>query len=444
MGDFVMPSLGADMDEGTVLEWLVGPGDQVRKGDVVAVVDTAKSAVDVETFESGVVERILVEPGTRVAVGTPLAVIGAAASAEPAEPEVPAKPAKLAKPRIAPERKAPPKVKAAPTPTVMRASPVVRRFARQVGVDLAATVGTGPDGRVTHADVQRAAAAVERPRVTPYARRRARELGVDLAGVPGAGRVVRGADVEAAAVAAPAVPAPRERAVVSPAQPSDAERSAAMRRAIAGLMARSKREVPHYYLTDTVDLTPATAWLRRHNENLPVAQRVVMAALFCKATALAARKVPELNGFFVDDAFRPADGVHLGVAVSLRGGGLVTPAIHDADTLTVPDMMAALRDLVERARRGVLHRRELVEGTLTITNLGERGAESVLGVIFPPQVGLVGFGRVVDTVRAVDGLVGVRPSVTVSLSGDHRVTDGHRGGVFVDTVRTLLEHPEDL
>src|SRR5512134_591544 len=145
MGDFVMPSLGADMDEGTVLEWLVGPGDKVRKGDVVAVVDTAKSAVDVETFESGVVERILVEPGTRVAVGTPLAVIGAAASAEPAEPEMPAKPAKLAKPRIAPERKAPPKVKAAPTPTVMRASPVVRRFARQVGVDLATTVGTGPD-----------------------------------------------------------------------------------------------------------------------------------------------------------------------------------------------------------------------------------------------------------------------------------------------------------
>jgi pyruvate dehydrogenase E2 component (dihydrolipoamide acetyltransferase) len=217
-----------------------------------------------------------------------------------------------------------------------------------------------------------------------------------------------------------------------------------MRRAIGALMSRSKREVPHYYLTDTVDLTAAVEWLRRRNQDLPVAERLVPAALFCKATALAARRVPQLNGYWVDDAFAPADQVHLGVAVSLRGGGLVTPAIHDAASLTVAEMMAALRDLVERSRRGVLHRRELTEGTLTLTNLGERGAESVLGVIFPPQVGLVGFGRVTDQVRAVDGLVGVRPTTVVTLSGDHRASDGHTGGVFLDAVRTLLEHPEEL
>jgi pyruvate dehydrogenase E2 component (dihydrolipoamide acetyltransferase) len=339
-------------------------------------------------------------------------------------------------------------------------------------VDLAAVVGTGAGGRVTHADVDLVAPARParperpsrqpskrerparpgRPRVTPYARRRARELGVDLAEVSRAGGVVRAADVEAAAVAAPAVPAPREMPVretplAAPARPparSGAERTAAMRRAIGALMARSKREVPHYYLTDTVDLAAATEWLRRHNQDLPVSERVVVAALFCKATALAARKVPDLNGFWVDDAFEPADAVHLGVAVSLRGGGLVTPAIHDAASLTVPEMMAALRDLVDRSRRGVLHRRELTEGTLTVTNLGERGAESVLGVIFPPQVGLVGFGRPVDRVVAVDGLVGVRPTTTVTLSGDHRASDGHRGGVFLEAIHTLLEHPEEL
>jgi pyruvate dehydrogenase E2 component (dihydrolipoamide acetyltransferase) len=444
MGEFRMPSLGADMDEGTVLEWLVSPGDVVAKGDVVAVVDTAKSAVDVETFEGGVVEQILVAPGTKVAVGTPLAVIGAEVPA----PAVAAAPAVVAAAPIAVERPRKP-----PKRPPSKVSPVVRRYARQLGVDPATLDGTGPGGRVTHADVERvarpAAAAAQRPRVTPYARRRARELGVDLGQVQApAGQPIRAEHVEAAAVAAPAVPYPRtvEPAPAVPArpEPSAQERTAAMRRAIGALMSRSKREVPHYYLTDTVDLTAAVEWLRRHNQDLPVAERVVVAALFCKATALAARRVPQLNGYWVDDAFQPADAVHLGVAVSLRGGGLVTPAVHDAANLSVTEMMAALRDLVERSRRGVLHRRELTEGTLTVTNLGERGAESVLGVIFPPQVGLVGFGRVTDAVRAVDGLVGVRPTTTVTLSGDHRASDGHTGGAFLDAVRTLLEHPEEL
>jgi pyruvate dehydrogenase E2 component (dihydrolipoamide acetyltransferase) len=345
-------------------------------------------------------------------------------------------------------------------------SPVVRRYAEKLGVELTAVHGTGPSGRVTHADVDAAVRppvpAPTRPRITPYARRRARELGVDLdqLQVPD-GRPVRALDVEAAAVAAPAVPYPKKVAArpgttgpaptaagpaptTTAAAPTAQERTAAMRKAIGALMSRSKREVPHYYLTDTVDLSSVVEWLRAHNQDLPVAERMVVAALFCKATALAARRVPQVNGFWVDDAFQPADAVHLGVAVSLRGGGLVTPAIHDAASLTLDETMSALRDLVERSRRGVLHRRELTEGTLTVTNLGERGAESVLGVIFPPQVGLVGFGRVADSVRAVDGLVGVRPTTTVTFSGDHRAGDGHTGGVFLDAVRTLLEHPEEL
>jgi pyruvate dehydrogenase E2 component (dihydrolipoamide acetyltransferase) len=466
MSTFVMPSLGADMDEGTVLEWLVKPGDVVQKGDIVAVVDTAKSAVDVETFDSGVVQQILVDVGERVPVGTPLAEIGtgttAAVAAEP-EPAPPAKPAKGRKKKAAPQAPSP-VAPVAPVP-VLLASPVVRRYARSSGVDLATVQGSGPNGRITHDDVRRAGAPEGTPaatqvapaparragRISPYARRRARELGVDPADLVAQGHdlPVAAADVEAAAAGTTTAPktvgpAAAEEPTPGRGTPATTDRSAAMRQAIATLMSRSKREIPHYYLTETYDLSAADAWLRRHNDGLPVRERLVMAALLAKATAVAARRVPQLNGFWVADAFQPADAVHLGVAVSLRGGGLVTPAIHDTDRLSVPDLMAALRDVVERARRGVLHRAELTDGTLTMTNLGERGAQSVLGVIFPPQVALVGFGRVVDRPVAVDGLIGVHPTVDATLSGDHRAGDGHVGGTFLAVVGELLQKPEDL
>ena len=508
MSVFRMPSLGADMDEGTVLEWLVRPGDVVQKGDIVAVVDTAKSAVDVETFDGGVVQSILVEVGEKVPVGTPLAEIAAAGAesagtgpAEPgsAEPE-PAKsepePAKRAPAKRAPAKhpgrgkKRPRGAPAAPVaaepaaaapkarPDAL-ASPVVRHFAHTSGVDLAAVHGTGPGGRITHDDVQRAAASAQpdaaasaqpdaaasaqlaaaaptggRARVSPYARRRARELGVDpadlVAAALGSGPVTARAVEAAASASGRPGGSTRRAAPTSPAAASAAtgstaaERAAAMRAAIATLMSRSKREVPHYYLTETFDLSTAAEWLRRRNEGLPVRERLVMAALLAKATAVAARRVPQLNGFWLEDGFRPAESVHLGVAVSLRGGGLVTPAIHDADTVALPDLMAALRDVVERARRGVLHRAELTDGTLTMTNLGERGAESVLGVIFPPQVALVGFGRVVERPMAVGGLIGVHPTVAATLSADHRASDGHVGGTFLAAIGELLERPEDL
>jgi pyruvate dehydrogenase E2 component (dihydrolipoamide acetyltransferase) len=437
MTEFLMPSLGADMDEGTVLEWLVKPGDVVAKGDLVAVVDTSKAAVDIETFQGGVVQEILVPPGQKVPVGTPLALLAAPGETAPAAAA------------RQPEETAP---AAAREPEEHLASPVVRRFARSSGVDLAGVHGTGAHGRITHQDVQRAADTTgSRRRVSPYARRRARELGVDPADLTalGAPGPVSAADVEAAAAARPDVTPPsaatRTAAPTAPAATAAAaDRTAAMRRAIATLMALSKREIPHYYLTETFDLSAAQAWLRDHNAGRPVGDRLVMAALLAKATALAARQVPAVNGYWEDDAFRPAESVHLGIAVSLRGGGLVTPAIHDAADLALPDLMAALRDVVERARRGVLHRAELTDGTLTMTNLGERGAESVLGVIFPPQVALVGFGRVVERAVAVDGLVGARPTVRASLSGDHRAGDGHVGGTYLAAIGEMLERPEDL
>ena len=503
MTDFRMPSLGADMDEGTLLEWRVGPGDAVHPGDIVAVVDTAKSAVEVESFEAGVVSDLLVEPGTTVPVGTPLAVFAAVgaeapacrrrpgarrtrcarcyraraaapAAAAPAGPEAPA--------TVAAEPAAP----AAP-------SPVVRHRAAELGLALADISGTGTHGRVTRKDVERAAAArarrkaaggrpgparppaarattagpatpgapSARARVTPYARRLAAQLGVDLDALWRAdgGHTIRAAEVRAAAAGrapvapapaapaapAPAAPAPGEAPAVAAAAPTAArDRTADMRQAIARLMSRSSREIPHYYLATTVDLAAALTWMRERNRDLDIGHRLVPAALLLKAVALAARRHPALNGHWLDDAFRPADSVHLGVAVSLRGGGLVAPALRDAQDLPLVDLMARLKDLVARARAGTLRGSELSDPTITVTNLGDQGVESVHGVIYPPQVALVGAGRVTDQPRAVDGLLGVRPCLTLTLAADHRATDGYTGGRFLTEVDRLLQTPEAL
>jgi pyruvate dehydrogenase E2 component (dihydrolipoamide acetyltransferase) len=217
-----------------------------------------------------------------------------------------------------------------------------------------------------------------------------------------------------------------------------------MRRAIGDLMARSKREIPHYYLSRTIDLSRAVDWLHDVNAGRAVAQRLVPAALLLKAAALAVREVPQLNGYWTDGGLQVADHVHLGVAVSLRSGGLVTPAILDADTLDLDTLMARLHDLVKRSRSGRLRGQEMTAGTMTVTNLGDNGADCVFGVIYPPQVALVGLGRVVDQPWAEHGLLGVRPCVTATLAGDHRATDGHDGSRYLTALDELLQTPEKL
>ena len=217
-----------------------------------------------------------------------------------------------------------------------------------------------------------------------------------------------------------------------------------MRRTIGELMARSKREVPHYYLSTTVDMSAAMDWLKDTNADRPVARRLVPAAVLLKACAQAVRAVPAVNGWWVDGEFRPSEHVHLGVAISLRPSGLVAPAILDADTLDLDTLMARLHDLVTRARAGRLRGREMSDGTLTVTNLGDNGAEAVLGVVYPPQVALVGIGRVHEVPVARNGLVGARPAVTLTLSADHRVTDGHEGSRYLAAVDALLHTPEEL
>jgi pyruvate dehydrogenase E2 component (dihydrolipoamide acetyltransferase) len=409
MAEFTMPSLGADMEAGTVLEWLVQPGDEVHRGDIVALIDTDKADIEVEIFFDGVIEELLVPVGAHVPVGTPLARVRTAADAGPAATAEPAVEVVVEAAPPASE----PVVEPAPAASEPVAgatdhdphSPVVRRLARHLSVDLDTVAGTGPGGRVTREDVERAAG--------------------------GAGPVA------AAAL-------PTREPVAPPVEEPERDRAGAMRQAIAALMTRSKREIPHYYVSTQIELSTCLGWLERNNAERPLAERLLPAALLLKAAALTARDHPELNGFWIDDRFQPSEAVHLGVAVSLRGGGLVAPALQHADQLDLAALMNALRDLVQRARAGRLRSSEMSSPTLTVTNLGDQGVEVVQGVIYPPQVALLGLGRVVERPWAERGLLGVRPVLTATLAADHRATDGHLGARFLSTFDRYLQHPEDL
>ncbi len=485
MADFLMPSLGADMEHGKLVEWLVKPGDYVRRGDLVAVVDTDKTVMDVESFEEGVVSELLIDVGQSVPVGTPLARITqtpaevepprAPSARIPAAAEPPRAPSKRTAAAAGPSRATP---SAAASPATVPITPPVRHLAHRLGVDTGTIRGTGKHGAITRADVEHAqseqvSAEHARPsggrvRSSPLARRLAAQLGVDLASITGTGPdgAVTAADVERGAEARPAADEaagasqsqavdhqPRRPAGTPPEAPPDAppgpaaaarERVASLRRAVGALMVRSKQTIPHYYLSTTLDLRAAVTWMQSVNTQRPVASRLIPSVLLFKAAALAARDVPEVNGFYDDGGFRPSAAVHLGVAVALRQGGLVAPAIHDADTLSVDELMRQLQDLVARARAGRLQRAEMADPTVTVTNLGELGVDSVFGVIYPPQVAMVGFGRVTEQPWAQDGLLGVRPAVIATLSADHRVSDGLRGARYLARIEELLQKPEEL
>jgi pyruvate dehydrogenase E2 component (dihydrolipoamide acetyltransferase) len=217
-----------------------------------------------------------------------------------------------------------------------------------------------------------------------------------------------------------------------------------MRRTIAAAMARSKREIPHYYLAATIDMDRALTWLASENRQRGIEERVLYGALLIKAVALGLREVPELNALWREGEVVTMERIHVGVAISLRQGGLVAPALHDADRRSLGDLMRAFRDLVQRARTGGLRGSELSDPTITVTSLGEQGVESVFGIIYPPQVALVGFGRILERPWVAAGALVARPVITVTLSADHRVSDGHRGGRFLAAVDRLLQAPERL
>jgi pyruvate dehydrogenase E2 component (dihydrolipoamide acetyltransferase) len=401
------------MEQGMLLEWLKKPGDCVKRGEIIAVIDTEKGAIEVEVFQNGVIERLLVEPGTTMPVGAPLAIIrseGEAAEAPSA--------AAIREPAVAPPVKAQVALaRGVPTPTAAPAvvenpianhparphvSPAARKRAEELRLDLSDITGSGPEGAVTLADVERAAMTAKEP--------------------------------HPAAPVAPVMPR-------QPARPFDQAR---MRQAIGAAVGKSKREIPHYYLATTIDLSRTMAWLAQVNGQRVPAERLLPVVPLIKAVALAARDCPGFNGYYEDDVFHAAERVHVGVAVSIRGVGLIVPALHDADQRSLAELAAALRDVVTRARTGRLRASELADGTITLTSLGERGAESVHGVIFPPQVAIVGFGSIALRPWVAGSAVEARPLVTATLAADHRVTDGYDGSQFLAAIARLLQEPEKL
>ncbi len=399
-----MPSLGADMEAGTLVEWLVKPGDSVHRGDVVAVVETQKGAIEIEIFEDGTVQDLLADLGHSLPVGAPLATILAAGEAPPeTSGERPAAP-----PDPAPAEAVPPAPPPEPTP--------VETPAKSPAPPQASAAPPPADGK----------------RISPAARRRAAELGVDPGAIKGSGPggAILLADVAHAA--------PGQR-------PAEGGPMAQMRKAIAAAMTRSKATIPHFYLSETINVDPAIRFLDDRNAGVPPAGRVLLGAVLVRAATLAAQRVPAMNGHYVEGSgFVPSDTVNTGVAIALRGGGLVAPALIDAGAMDLDATMAGMRDLVTRARAGRLRGSEMTAGTITVSSLGDTGAEAMTGVIFPPQVALVGLGAPHLRPWVVDGRIAPRHVVTLTLSADHRVSDGRQAARYIAAFEELVQTPEEL
>ncbi|WP_050930484.1 dihydrolipoamide acetyltransferase family protein [Aestuariivita boseongensis] len=389
MAVFTLPSLGSDMEAGTLVEWLVSPGDTVRRGDVIAIIETQKGAIEIECYEQGTVHALLCETGTELPVGAPLAVILAPGEMPPDDLSLPAQEIETSEPRRAEQAHA--KAPATPPPSGngVRASPAARLRAREKNVDLRTLSGSFPGGEIILADVE-------------------------AAGQKSVEKTEKNSRIDE------------------------------MRKAIAASMTRSKQTIPHFYLSQTIDVEPAMTWLREYNQTVPPSERLLIGALFVRCAAMAAEKVPEMNGHCTDGVFHPSEEVNAAVAVALRGGGLVAPALMDAHRMDLHQTMTGMRDIVSRARAGRLRNSEMTQGTITISSLGDTGADAMVGVIFPPQVALLCLGA--PTVRpwVLGGKIVPRHVVTVTVSADHRVSDGRRAAQFIAEFEARMKDPEHL
>jgi len=383
MSEFHLPSLGADMESAILVEWMVKPGDEVKRGDLVAAIETNKGIIEIEFYEDGVIDEILVRPDETVPIGTVLATYHSEG-----EEQAPRKTGQA--PTKPPQPGSTAAVDAGATGR-QRISPAARKRATELSVTLAQLIGSGPGGAVSVKDVEQAAASAHK------------SMAKELATGP-----------------------------------------TAMRKSIATAMARAKREIPHYYLGTTIDMSRALEWLEQYNAERPVTERLVYAVLLIKAVALGLRKIPELNGCWIDDHFEPSSAVHVGVAISLRQGGLLAPALHNTNLKDIIILMQEFLDLVTRVRAGRVRRSEFMEPTITVTSLGEEGVETVYPIIYPPQVAIIGFGKIVERPWSVNGMIESRPVVEATLAADHRVSDGHRGGLFLAAINRLLQEPEYL
>lgn len=382
MSQFVMPSLGADMESAVLMEWHVKEGDRVSKGQVIAEVETSKGVIEIEVFEDGIVDKILVAEETECDVGTPLAIIRT-------ETETPA-------------------VSEAVQPLPSEAKPQTPDFSDRSNPPIPEAPETG------------------RIKASPAARKKAKEMGIELSALAAGGKEVHLAQVQSAE---------------TPPKPAAID---GMRQAIARAMSRSNAEIPHYYLSASINMTPALRWLEEENKKRSIKERLLPAALLIRAVTKALELVPELNGFWKDDAPQISTEINPGIAIALRKGGLITPALLNTGAMNLDQTMRALDDLITRTRSGKLRNTEMTLQTITITNLGDLGVESVYGVIYPPQVAIVGLGRIMDAPWAEGDALSVRKVMQATLAGDHRATDGRTGALFLDKLNQILQNPQEL
>ncbi len=398
--EFRLPSLGADMEHATLAQWLKKPGDPVHRGEAIAVVETDKGLIDIESFEDATVTELVVAPGTRIAVGTVMAHLSAEGAAA-----APAREAAAARAVSQP----PPASAGAPAPA--------------------------PKPPVAPAAAASTAAAAARARLSPAARRRAHELGLPPEALeqhaPGA--ILHVDDVERLAAEVKA-----EAAVAAP------DARSAMRGVIGSAMARAKREIPHYYLGHALDFGAAREWLTHYNAALPVRERLIEGLLVVKAVALAAARIEGFNGYFRDGRFERSTAIHVGTAIAMRGGGLVAPALLDADRKDLKTLMLEFSDLVTRVRTGHVRSSQFMTATITVTSLGEEGVEMIYPIINPPQVAIVGSGCISERPWVHAGGMATRPVLNLTLAADHRVTDGRIGSRFLKMIAELLAAPEKL
>lgn len=382
MIEFQMPSLGADMEAGTLTEWLVKPGDLVKRGDIIAVVETQKGLIDIEVFDEGTISELLIKENEKVPVGTVMALIASDKEGVKKEEKIPEK--------IVEEKEIIEKMIVSEMLHGIKASPLAKRIATEKGVDLTSVKGTGEGGAITKEDVEKAIVEKMAPK--------------------------------------------EEKKIIA---------TESVRMAVAAAMSKSNREIPHYYLETKVDMSKALAWLTEANKQRTVKQRLLPVVLLLKAVSKALLEVPDLNGYW-ENGLQQKKDINIGFVVSLRTGGVMIPAIHDADKKSLDEMMGSLNDIIPRARAMKLRSSELSESTITVTNLGEGNVETVFGVIYPPQVAIVGFGSIAEQPWADSGMLDVRPVLTVSLSADHRATDGATGSRFLMAIKNYLGKPDLL
>jgi len=434
-----LPALGETVDTSTIERWLKQEGDVVKSGDILCEITTDKATLEVESYYTGTILKIVAAEGNELPVGALIAVVGDPGEAIPDEILAGAAPAVSAEAEAAPSAAAQPvAAEAAPSaaaPPAPRgrlvASPRARRTARELGIALDRVQGTGPGGRIVEADVVAVAGAATTVKASPVARKLAERQGVDLAAVRGTGpggKVVK-ADVLAAAQA----PAVAPGAVVP---------LTAMRRIVAERMLHSKQTIPCYYLQMDADMTDL-AELRSKLNAGSADGKVSFNDFIVKAAALALKAFPRVNSRWVEGGIERRGAAHVGLAVGLDEG-LIVPVVRNADTKTLQEIACETTDFAQRARSKKLLPDEYQDGCLTVSNLGMLGIRNFIPVVNPGESTILGLGVIQDRVVYRQGGIQVRKMMSMTLSADHRLVDGAVGAQFLEMIRDLLEAPQKL